>query len=74
MIDNIDVNKIVVSNKISVGKNDFKYFTGYKDTKKVRPLHIFLPKMSAYRKGFDKTKCMSFLIKDEKLLEKYNEI
>ena len=30
--------------------------------------------MSAYRRGFDKTKCMSFLIKDEKLLEKYNEI
>ena len=27
-IDNIDVNKIVVSNK-----NDFKYFTGYKDAK-----------------------------------------
>ena len=30
--------------------------------------------MSAYRKDFDKTKCMYFLIKDEKLLEKYNEI
>ena len=30
--------------------------------------------MSAYRKNFDKTKCMSFLIKDEKLLKKYNEI
>ena len=32
---------------------------------------IFLPKMSAYRTDFDKTKCMPFLIKDEKLLEKY---
>ena len=30
--------------------------------------------MSAYRRDFDKTKCMPFLIKDEKLLEKYNEI
>ena len=30
--------------------------------------------MSAYRKNFDKTKCISFLIKDEKLLKKYNEI
>ena len=30
--------------------------------------------MSAYKNDFDKTKCMSFLIKDEKLLEKYNEI
>ena len=41
---------------------------------KIRPLCIFLPKMSAYRRDFDKTKHMSFLIKDEKLLEKYNEI
>ena len=30
--------------------------------------------MSAYRRDFDKTKFMSFLMKDEKLLEKYNEI
>ena len=30
--------------------------------------------MSVYRRDFHKTKCMSFLIKDEKLLEKYNEI
>ena len=74
LIDNIDVSKIVVSNKISFGKNDFKYFSDYKNAKKIRPLCIFLPKMSVYRRDFDKTKCMSFLIKDEKLLEKYNEI
>ena len=30
--------------------------------------------MSAYRRNFNKTKYISFLIKDEKLLEKYNEI
>ena len=30
--------------------------------------------MSAYRRDFDKTKCMSFLIKDEKLLKKYCKI
>ena len=29
--------------------------------------------MSAYRRDFDKTKCISFLIKDEKLLQKYSE-
>ena len=29
---------------------------------------MFFPKMSAYRRDFDKTKCMSFLIKDEKFL------
>ena len=34
-IDNKDVHKIVVSNKISFDKNDFKYFIGYKDAKKL---------------------------------------
>ena len=33
-----------------------------------------LPKMTAYRKNFDETKYMSFLLKNDKLLEKYNEI
>ena len=74
LIDYIDINKIVVSNKISYGKNDFKYFIGYKDAKRIRPLCILLPKISAYRRNFDEFKCVSFLTKDEKLLEKYNEI
>ena len=30
--------------------------------------------MNAYRRDFDEPKCMSFLIKDEKLLGKYNKI
>ena len=34
-IENKDVHKIVVSNKISFDKNDFKYFIGYKDAKKL---------------------------------------
>ena len=56
----------MVSNKVSFGKKDFKYFVDYKDTKKNRPLCIFLPKMSTCIRNFDKTKCMSFLIKDGK--------
>ena len=39
-----------------------KIFIWYKDTKKIKPSCIFLPKMSAYRKDFDETK--NFLIKD----------
>ena len=46
----IDINKIVVSNKVCFDKKGFEYFIGYKDTKKIRPLYVFLPKMSAYRK------------------------
>ena len=62
LINNTYINKIVVSNKVPFNK-DLKYFIGYKDAKKIRPLCIFLLKMSAYRRDFDKTKCMSFLIK-----------
>ena len=73
-INDIDINEIVVSNKFSFGKQDYKYFIGYKDNQKIRPLYIFFPEMSAYRMDFDETECMSFLIKDKKFLEKYNQI
>ena len=71
-IKNIDINKIAVSNRVSFGKKGFIFFIGYKDAKKVRPLCIFLQKMTAYTKDFDKT--MFFFIKDDELLEKYNDI
>ena len=31
----VEINKILVSNKVSFGKNCFKYFISYKDDKKV---------------------------------------
>ena len=44
-IKNININKIVGSyNKFSFDKRGFKYFIGYKDATKIRPLCIFLPK------------------------------
>ena len=56
-------------------KKEVKYFIGYKDAKKIILFSIFLPKMSAYRKDFDETKYLSsVLIKDDKLLRKYNKI
>ena len=33
-----------------------------------------LPKVSTYRRDFDETKYMSFLIKNDKSLEIYNDI
>ena len=53
---------------------DLKYFIGYKIDKKIVVLCILLPKMNGYKKRFDKTNYMSFLIKDNELLEKYNKI
>ena len=42
--------------------------------KKIRPLCVFLLKMSAYRRNFDETKYMPFLITNDELLEKYSQI
>ena len=42
---------------------------GYKDDK-IKKLCIFLPNVRAYRTDFDETKYMSFLIKDDELLQK----
>ena len=68
-ICNVSIDKIVVSNKVLFGKKGFRYFIGYEDDHaKVMPLCIVLPIMSAYRKDFDETKHVSFL------LEKHSEI
>ena len=65
MIINIDINKLVVSSKLSFCKQDFRYFIGYIEDKKNRPLCIFLSKTSEYIKDFGKNKCTSCLIKGE---------
>ena len=43
-IKTIDINKMVVSNRVPFGKTGFKYFVDYK----LAHLCIFLPKMSTY--------------------------
>ena len=54
-------------------KNDLNILLATKMLK-IRPSCIFTPKMNAYRKDFDETKYISFLKKDDELLEKYNNI
>ena len=45
-IDNIDVNKILVSKKEPYGtKNSFKYFIGYNDNDVIRTLYVGLPQI-----------------------------
>ena len=70
---NIDINKIVVSNKVYICKNGFKYFIDYKDIKKTRPWWIFLSKRNALRKETDETKYMPLLTKDAELFVQYDE-
>ena len=62
-IYDVNIDRIVVSNKVSFGKKVFKSFIGYKDDhEEVMSLYIMVPKISAYKKDFDETKYMSFLI------------
>ena len=56
----VDVNKIVVSNKFPFGEKGFRYFIGYKVGKKVRPLCIMPSKTSTYRRDFEGTKYVFF--------------
>ena len=59
-INNIDINEIVVSNKFPFGKQNFKYFIGYKDNREIRPSCTFSTEMSIHKRYSDKTKCMYF--------------
>ena len=74
MINDIDINEIVVSNKFLFGEQDFKYFIAYKDNNKIRPLCKCSSEMSISERYFDKTKLMYFMIKDENFFDKYMKI
>ena len=75
-IDDIDINKILISKKETYGKyNSFKYFIGYNDNDVIRPLYLFLSQTTGYITKFDKNKiAMSLVMKDIQLLKNYNKI
>ena len=71
----VSVNQIVTSDKFKHSDECFKYFTGYREGEIVKPLCIILPQMSGYIKYFENGgKNMSFLIKDDEVWEKYENI
>ena len=49
-IDDVDVNKILVSKK----NHALKYFIGYNDNDVIRPLCLRLSQMTGYGRKFDK--------------------
>ena len=75
-IDDIDVNKILVSKKVQYGKyNSFKYFIRYNDNDVIRPLYLGFSQMTDYINKFDRNKItMSLMVKDKQLLKNYNKI
>ena len=68
-LGDVDIEKVLISNKIFFGEKNYKYFIGYLyNGNKVKPLNIMLSKTSAYVKSYDgQTKWMYFLIKDHVL-------
>ena len=64
-----------MSDKFKHNDDGFKYFIGYKEGEIVKRLCIILPQMTEYMKYFENgRKNMSFVIKDDDVLDKYNEI
>ena len=73
-INDIDVNKILVSKKELYGTNkSIKYFIGFNDDV-IGTRCMKLPQMIGYAKCFDSNKTMSFKIIDNKLLKNYPQI
>ena len=74
----VNVNKIVVSGKFKLNEDAFKYFIRYQKGEIVRPLFIILPQMSGYIKLWNyfeyRSPNMSFLITDDEVGEKYEQI
>ena len=60
--------------QVSHNDDGFEYFIGYKESEIVKPLCIILPQIIRYIKYFEiREKNMSFVIKDDDVLDKYSE-
>ena len=80
-IDGIDIDKILVSKRVSYSKNNsFKYFIEYNDNDIIRPFFVKLPQTTSYiNKLRDKktkvtTTTMSLMVKDKQLFKNHNKI
>ena len=71
----MNINRILTSDKFEHSDKGFKYFIGYKEDDIIKSLCILLPQMSGFIKYFDNgRKKLSFMIEDDSILVKYNEI
>ena len=75
LLDSVDLDKIVVSNKWKINDTTYEYLCGYLNNDVIQPLCVILPQMNGNIKYFDDGgKNMSFVTDDEEIYEKYNEI
>ena len=74
-LKSVNLNQIVVSDKFKHNDEGFKCFIGYQEDEIVKRLCIILPQMSGYKKYFENGgKNMSFMVKDDNVLDKHNKI
>ena len=71
----VDLDQIVESEKFKHNDKGFKYFIGYQKGEIIKPLCIIWPQINGYIKYFENGgKNMSFMIKDDKVWDKYDKI
>ena len=74
-LDLVNVDQIVVPGKFKHINDGFKYFIGYEEGESVKSLCTILPQISGYIKYFENGgKNMYFMVKNDDVLDKYNEI
>ena len=72
-LDLVNVDNIVISDKFKHSDDGFKYFISYKEKMRLLNHYVLSAQMSGYIKYFENEgKTMSFLIKDDHVLDKYN--
>ena len=75
LLNDVDVSKIVVSNKWKINDTTCKFFIGYVNDNVIKPLCIILPQMNGFFNYFeDNSKNMSFITDDESVYVKYSEL
>ena len=73
-IEDVDINKLLISKPEIYENNMRKYIIGYNDNT-ISPLQLFLPKMTGYLNIFkDGARKMSFFTTNNEFLERYTEI
>ena len=71
----VELDQIVASDKFKHDDEGFKHFMGYLKGEIIKPLCIILPQMNGYIKYFENgNKNMSFLIKNDEMWDKYDNI
>ena len=71
----VNIDQTVISDRFKHSDNGFKSFIGYREGEIVKPLCIILPQMTGYIKIFENgCKSMSFIIKDDDMLDKCDKI